>query len=224
MDYKYTSIDEDRRARSHSWSWRAGVIGAVVTGAALVAAVSSLTTFVIMTSAGGQRPQQFSCGETLDEVPSTPRFSCGETFDEAHQRGCTFDALTLTWLPPQCSTYGAKEFLEISKSSGNGTWQYWEEKGGSNELGGFEALSYLPTGSSYWTTQEEHLHHCMWMLMRVHDAATTPGKRLDSRSSSYEHTKHCLDMLVEQASIGAGEKLSQVIVNGRSLDIGWTAC
>jgi len=221
MDYKYTSIDEDRRPKEGGrwWLWRAQFIGTVLIGAALIAALSSVATLGVIKI---HRPQQFSCSETSEEAHQ--QFSCGETFDEAHQRGCTFDALTLTWLHPKCSQYGSQEFLEIAKNSSNGSWQYWDDKSALHELGGYQALSYLPDGATYWTTQEEHLYHCKWMLMRVYDAATTPGKRLDSKSGSHEHTEHCLDMLVEQAIIGAGEKLSQVIVNGRSMDIGWTAC
>lgn len=207
MGYEYTSIDEDRRERS--WLWRATFIGTVLIGAILIAALSSVATIGVM---------------TWDKISRAPKqFSCGETFDEAHQRGCTFDPLTLTWLHPECSLYGSQEF-QISQTSKNSTWEYWEDKGGSLELGGYEALSLLPPGTSYWMTQEQHLNHCMWMLSRAHDAAITPGKRLDSKSSSPEHARHCLDMLVELASIGTGEKLSQVIVKGWSKDIGWTAC
>lgn len=208
MDYKYTSIDKDRRERPRDT--RLGFLGAILIVAILSAALSSMATFIVMTSIKVEKHQQ--------------QFSCGETFDEAHQRGCTFDPLTLTWLHPKCSQFGQKEFLEISKTSSNGSWEYWEDSAGLHELGGYETLSYLSAGSSYYTTQEEHLHHCMWMLMRVHDAATNPGKHLDSKSGSYEHTKHCLEMLVEQAKLGAGDSLFQVNVEGLSMDIGWTAC
>lgn len=206
MDYKYTSIDEERRGRC--WPWKRELIAAV-----LIAALSSMATFGVMTSVKAMQGNA--------KVHRSQQFSCGETFDEAHQRGCTFDALTLAWLHPKCSQYGAQEFQE---TSGNDSWQYWEDESGLHELGGYEALSHLPGGSSYWTTTEAHLYHCQWLLLRIHDAATTPGKLLDSKSSSYEHTKHCLDVLVEQARIGVGEKLSQVSANGTLVDIGWTVC
>jgi hypothetical protein len=220
MDYKYERIDEDRRERL--WLWKTQFLGAVLLGAAAIAALSSVATVGVMKSLQAQVSRQLCDKDPLVEPPK--QYSCGESFDEAHQRGCTFDALTLTWLHPKCSQYGQKEYLEVSKTSINGSWQFWDDKSGTHELGGYEALTYLPEGESYWTTQQEHLHHCMWMLMRVHDAATTPGKRLDTKSGSFEHTKHCLEMLVEQATIGAGENISHINVKGRSMDIGWAAC
>ena len=221
MDYKYTSIDEDRQPieAGRWWLWKAQFIATLLVGAALIAALSSAATLGVIKT---HNSQLAPCGETPKEAHQ--QYSCGETLDEAHQRGCTFDALTLTWLHPKCSQYGAQEFQDVSKNSTFGSWRYWDDKSALHELGGFQALSYLPDGAMYWTTQEAHFHHCKWMLMRVYDAATTADKRLDSKSGSREHTEHCLDMLVAQAIIGAGEKLSQVTVGGRSMDIGWTAC
>lgn len=207
MDYKYASIEENRRRSP--WPWRVAAIGAVLMAAILIAVLSSLATIHLMTPVEHDSPKQFSCGETLDE---------------AHQRGCTFDALTLSWLHPKCSIYGHQQFLEIPKNSSAGTWQYWKDEGGSQEIGNYEAVSMLPPRSRYWTTQEQHLDHCKWMLARIHDAATTPGKRLDTKTASHEHTMHCLEVLVEAAKVGVGEKLSSVIVHGETVDIGWPAC
>ena len=153
MDYKYTTVDEERQGRG--WPWKKELIAAI-----LIAALSSMVTFGVMTSV---KVMQGNATEHMSQ-----QFSCGETFDEAHQRGCTFDALTLTWLHPKCSQYGAQEFQEISKTSSTGSWQYWEDKGGMHELGGYEALSYLPGGSNYWTTTEAH-----FLPLRVDAIAVT---------------------------------------------------
>lgn len=225
MDYEYSSIEDDKRDEDRQrrwWLWRAQFFAAILMGSALIAVLSSLATIGIMSSVKTCTPQQFSDGDTTEDTAL--QFSCGESFDDAHQRGCTFDPLTLMWLHPKCSQYGQQEFLEAGKNSSGGSWQYWDDKSGQHAAGNYEGLSMLPVGGEYWTTQEEHLYHCMWMLMRVHDAATTPGKRLDSKSGSLEHTKHCLEMLVEQAVIGAGPKISQINVHGSSMDIGWAAC
>ncbi|KAK3613805.1 hypothetical protein LTR22_028005, partial [Elasticomyces elasticus] len=149
MDYEYTSIDGDRRGRW--WLWRASFMGAVLAGAILIAALSSVATFGVLTSS-----VRTSGVITSGKVSGAPKqFSCGETFDEAHQRGCKFDPMTLTWLHPECSLAGSQEFQIAS----NSTWTYWEDKGGSHELGGYEALELLPPGTSYWMTQEQHLYH-----------------------------------------------------------------
>lgn len=203
MDYKYISIDEENLEKGgHWWPWKREIISAI-----LIAALSSIATFGIISLLSVK-------------IPESDQFTCGKTFAEAHQRGCIFDPLTLTWLPPECSQHGQQEFLE---ASGNGTWHYWEDPDGLLELGTYEALSHLSPGTHYYTTQEQHLNHCMWMLLRVHDALTH-GKRLSTRTISYEHSKHCLGMLVEEAKIGVGEKLTQVNVKGTAPDVGFSVC
>lgn len=147
--------------------------------------------------------------------------SCGETFDEAHARGCTFDALTLTWLRPECSQHGNEEFLE---AAGNETWRYWEEKmDGLVELGHYEALAYLPPGSEYLATYEQFLTHCMWILLRVHNALEY-GKRLDFQSISYDHSKDCLGLLLTEAKRGAGENLTQLGTHAVANEISYGVC
>ena len=219
MDYKYSRIDEERdEARRAQWSlwwlWRANFIGAVLLGATLIAALSSLATVGVINMTS-------RTSSTESELPK--QYSCGESFDEAHQRGCKFDSLSLTWLHPKCSQYGQEEFHNSGVTS-NDTWEYWEKKGGGHVIGGYEAVALLAPGSFYWTTQEHHLYHCVWMLRRIHDAAVNPGKRLDAESSSAEHAKHCVDMLGKWAAVGVADTLTDITIKGVAMDIGMNAC
>jgi hypothetical protein len=205
MDYKYTSIDEKSQTRRGHW-WllcRREIILAV-----LMAALSSVVTLGItsLLSHNGLQSQPLSCGKT---------------FNEAHSHGCTFDSLTLTWLRPECSLHGQEGFNE---AAGIETWRYWEEKnGGLFELGGYESLANLPPGSLYLATYEQYLTHCMWILLRVHDALEN-GKRLDFRSISYEHSKDCLSLLLKEAKRGVGENLTQLSTHAVANEIGYGVC
>ncbi|RDW62073.1 hypothetical protein BP6252_11506 [Coleophoma cylindrospora] len=201
MHYEYANINDPKRARWQQWRWN-------ITSAILIAILSSIATFGI-TSLLSHRGLE------------TQPVSCGKTFKEAHDRGCTFDPLTLTWLRPECSLHGQKEFLE---SAGSETWRYWEDKDGSLvELGGYESLVHLPPGSLYLATHEQYLNHCMWILLRVHHALEY-GERLDFRTISYEHSKDCLGLLLNEAKRGVGENLTQISTRAEAPEIGYGVC
>lgn len=205
MDYKYTSIDDTSETRQGHWwsSWRKEIVSAI-----LIAILSSAATFGIASLLSDRG------------VQSQP-VSCGKTFEEAHAHGCTFDALTLTWLRPECSQHGNKEFLD---AAGNETWRYWEEStNGLVELGHYESLAYLAPGSLYLATYDQYLTHCMWILLRVHHALEY-GQRLDFQSISYEHSKDCLDLLLKEAKRGVGENLTQLSTHAVANEIDYGVC
>lgn len=200
MDYDYSSIDEAKH--KYRRPWRRAVIAAILAAALSTIAILGFTSW------------------TWFRTLEPHKFTCGETLEDAHQRGCIFDSLTLTWLHPECSFHGHQEFLE---TSGNKTWHFWQDKHGTVEYASYQSLSLLPPGTTYYVTQGEHLNHCMWNMLRVHDALLN-GKRLDAVTSKYQHSKHCLSMLVEQATFGDKEDLAKVSVAGRTGRIGFNSC
>lgn len=201
MDYEYSSINEEMHKYRKPWRRRT-FIAAILTAAISITAILGFISWKWF------------------RVSEPPIFTCGETLEEAHQRGCIFDSLTLTWLHPKCTLHGHQEFLE---SSGNETWKFWQDNQGLVEYASYESLSLLPHGTMYHVTQGEHLNHCMWNVLRVHDALVN-GKRLDAVTSQYHHSKHCLSMLVEQATFGFKEDLEKISVTGRTGRIGFNSC
>ena len=224
MNYDYTSLHSEQREKGQAYdrSWKK--VALVVLAIILTAVLSSMATVGIMTSGTLHRLQTAS-PRPDSSLEASSRFSCGETRDEAQRRGCTFDAITLSWLHPGCSKFGHQEFLDVSVASHNGSqWQYWEDRDGLKQLDGYAALSNLSPGSIYWTTSEAHLYHCVWMIWRVYDAAMT-GKRLDAKkASSHEHMEHCLKVLADHASIGLGDSLTQIEASGHVHGVGWNSC
>ncbi|CZR65505.1 uncharacterized protein PAC_15405 [Phialocephala subalpina] len=141
------------------------------------------------------------------------RFTCGSTLDEALARGCTFDPMTVQWLPPQCSRAGLDEFLvahgthtpyrKRSESSypdqiaNESTWRYYTDETQAVEY--VDGLQAAPVGHyMYYTTRGEHLAHCTYILIRGAEARAA-GERLDLLSGDLEHTRHCALFLFEYA-------------------------
>src|SRR4051812_2353235 len=98
-------------------------------------------------------------------IPEPPRLKCGNSVEEALALGCTFDPLSLAWLPSYFPRDVAHEFVE---AAGNGTkWRYWMDKEGAKELRGIDELARIAPKVLYWTTVREHMNHCVYMLLRV---------------------------------------------------------
>lgn len=112
------------------------------------------------------------------------RYTCGETIEEAVGRGCTFDPLTVTWLPAQCSRAGTDEFL-AAKRNDNSLWKYYLDGNGTAEVAN---LGSRLGDRIYWTTKGEHLSHCAYILIRGAEA-----------QQSGHHTRHCALFLLEAA-------------------------
>lgn len=127
----------------------------------------------------------------------TPRkeHSCGTTVEEAKVRGCTFDPLTVSWLPTQCSREGYKQFHEFSLKN---SLQYYRDNQSISEIIGPEALSERGGTIGYWTTTGEHLAHCAFIFLRLH-AAMDRALRVDNTALNPLHTSHCVDYLLEAA-------------------------
>lgn len=151
-------------------------------------------------------------------IAARHRYTCGSTKEEAIARGCTFDPLTVQWLPKQCSRKGLDQFLvahgtdyswrrSASGSESNDTsmdqipneptWRYFADEAQTVEY--VNGLMDAPIGHyTYYTTRGEHLAHCAFMLVRAAEARKA-GERMDTLTEEYEHSVHCALFLWEYA-------------------------
>ena len=118
--------------------------------------------------------------------------SCGSSIAEAQRRGCTFDYLAKSWLHPKCPRIGTEEFLELGEGQSEQSWTYWQDDDAEAE---FNDISKLASNESnpkwWWSTEEEHLNHFAYMLVRLAHAFHE-GTRIDSKSGDLHHAKHCM--------------------------------
>ncbi|KAJ5055174.1 hypothetical protein J3E72DRAFT_175452, partial [Bipolaris maydis] len=120
------------------------------------------------------------------------KYNCGNSIEDAIAKGCSYDPLTLTWLPKPCSREGAADFA--TANNGNSFYYYTDRHKTSKIL---DLGSRLGT-NIYWSTAGEHLAHCAFIIIRK-AAAEENNEPLDHLSSSFHHTRHCALMLLEAA-------------------------
>lgn len=108
------------------------------------------------------------------------------------ERNCTFDPLTVQWLPQTCIRAGADEF------SAREPWQYWTDQAGQQEIADLSHHTGPGDEHWYWTTGREHLTHCVYMLLRVAKVGQGEGK-MDGMSGNYNHSVHCAMNLLDAA-------------------------
>ena len=162
---------------------------------------------------------------SLQAAQIPPHQNCGDSIEEALARGCSFDPLTAAWIPPNCPRDMTTEFIEAGGASKDKKWRYWADKEGEHEFQGFEELSHNGTGARYWTTQREHLNHCLYMLLRVHrlmQRARHGDGRVDWKSESFSHFTHCATMLYN-TSIAHDQKLDDIRASGQ-IAFGYGSC
>ncbi|KAJ5807418.1 hypothetical protein N7447_010874 [Penicillium robsamsonii] len=120
------------------------------------------------------------------------KYTCGNSTEEAKRRGCTFDVLSMNWLPEQCARDETQEFIDYAV---NETWVYYRDRHAEHPIEGADELSELGD-KFWWSTQREHLVHCAFMILRLHKVLERGGK-IDHLTGSFGHTKHCVMMLLE---------------------------
>ncbi|KAL3424523.1 hypothetical protein PVAG01_03804 [Phlyctema vagabunda] len=113
------------------------------------------------------------------------KYHCGNSAAEAKELGCTFELMTVSWMPPACHDDELnQEFRSVRE------WHFYDDLKGSREIGEAE-LSELTVMA--YGTNEFHRMHCGYSWMKMHRALQRQG-RIDKGLSYYKHTTHCADM------------------------------
>jgi hypothetical protein len=138
----------------------------------------------------------------------TQHQDCGSTVASARAANCAFDLLSNSWLPSSCYDYETDlEFRSwiVHPNRTHGAWPYFTSRSlsHSTHIPDIETLSST-IGVWLWSTQEQHVGHCIFWARRVH--RTLEGKVKQSMSvKNMKHSFHCanevLDSLLGEAPL-----------------------
>lgn len=186
-------LEDEKSPRAASSHWSKVLIASLLLSATIGTTV--LLTLAAVSHPGKLQPCHLQPNQRVDPEH---KLDCGSSVEEAIGRGCTFDHLTLLWLPQECVRTGNDEFRQYNDE--NGAWHYWTDKQGTNTI---TDLPHALDKEGFWTTQREHTAHCAFVFMRLVDAANGDGI-FDQKTWSYEHGEHCARLLLERAMKAPG--------------------
>ncbi|KAF1994326.1 hypothetical protein P154DRAFT_447844 [Amniculicola lignicola CBS 123094] len=162
-----------------------------------------------------------SLGTLAGQRPSSTKeeLHCGNSSTEARARGCVFDLLTNNWMPAYCADpYTDAEYREwvLDPKRHLGSWAYFHDEQGKNQVKSEEHLSDM-VGQHIYTTTENHLAHCAFLARRMHRLVT--GDIAAVAHNTFKHTIHCTSSLLKSFD---GWDHEQVI--GSTFDVGIVSC
>ncbi|KAJ5958999.1 uncharacterized protein N7479_006149 [Penicillium vulpinum] len=160
----------------------------VVFAASIALCAAAITFLVVEIRWNSATPYK----QSLYPQFESQKYTCGNSTEEAKRRGCTFDVLSMNWLPEQCARDEALEFIDYAV---NETWVYYRDRHAEHPIEGTDELSELGD-KFWWSTQREHMVHCAFMILRLHKVLERGGK-IDHLTGSFGHTKHCVMMLLD---------------------------
>jgi hypothetical protein len=133
------------------------------------------------------------------------KFHCGRNAKEAKALGCTFELMTVSWVPLECHDDELNQEFRNARD-----WRFYSDLKGSREIGETE-LSEMTVMA--YGTNEFHRMHCGYSWMKIHRALET-GRRIDKGLSYYKHTTHCAEMY----------KPANMSAVGTDVNIGFGSC
>ena len=162
----------------------------------LIGMIVSLVTLSISSSIYLQSLQPISLDTGLDpalrpgEEPVENGYWCGTTPEEARARGCKFDVILYSWVPPLC--YDA-ELQQAYLDQRESEW-YLERGGGSGARVSQERAS---TGEEpgLWLPWAYHDYHCQFIWKMMTRILRNSSMGIPGRLLEYYHTDHCINVL-----------------------------
>lgn len=114
---------------------------------------------------------------------------CGNTATEAKALDCRFDMVLHAWLPRDCVSGDDVEDEVLMYADRDWHWGLDNKTETSLETVRGGELAYV------WTSFDWHVAHCAYVWKRLHRAMLAGDGKVDSYTTSYSHTKHCVEMV-----------------------------
>ena len=109
--------------------------------------------------------------------------TCGGSIEDATAKGCSFDPMSFSWLPPDCYDQELiDQFLQLRD------WTWYINDNGTQAARKEDVLA--GKYDHLYVTDAYHQFHCTYMWRKLHRAVLRDGL-VDSYIGSYKHTAHC---------------------------------
>ena len=175
--------------------------------------ISLLFSILYLVQALLKQPSNNSSQNSIYQVSNC---SCGATINEARAVSCSFDVLSLSWLPPSCRDAAlTQEFAKLGPGV-NGEWNYWADSNGtlSMTLDEVAALAGHEDGFVY-TSLRFHVLHCSFYWRKQWRVANSVvALAMEARYARESHVEHCQEVFMLEGSRETGMTKSLVRLGG----------
>ncbi|KAL6793701.1 hypothetical protein GGI42DRAFT_357402 [Trichoderma sp. SZMC 28013] len=128
-------------------------------------------------------------------------YPCGQNLEEAQSRGCRFDQITWSWIPPHCPVYLSNEYLNATPGQ---PWLWYVEPYKKIVAREDDWPSIFNNEIRVYGERREHHAHCVYMFLNLMKVYESRGKHTQIQTDA-EHMEHCgrlLMKLVEDDPLG----------------------
>ena len=169
----------------------------------------ALTTYAIYNLRTSTRPSYSN-----DPGPLHLDCSCGSNLEEAQSLGCTFDVLSLSWLPAHCRDDELTYEFAHSGPGPNGEWEYWADGNASismtiEEVGllAFQEKGYVFSPLGF------HVAHCSYYWRKEY-RMRAKGLMMEGRYDKESHIEHCHSVFMSDTPKDKGMTRSLIRLGG----------
>ncbi|KAL7940079.1 hypothetical protein V8C42DRAFT_338616 [Trichoderma barbatum] len=143
--------------------------------------------------------------QTNAQLNRQERISCGDTLEDAMRKGCVWDELTNAWMPMECPRAGEAEYIAASGNiDPTKSWIVYKDRNGTIPVDRSLMVNQSsdPFGGlmGWWTTEGQHVAHCLYILQRLAYVVHTEDRR-DFMVGNINHTTHCIKSLFHMAQM-----------------------
>jgi hypothetical protein len=115
---------------------------------------------------------------------------CGHTPDEARARGCIYEPMQRSWIPPECYFSEPVDEYDVFRDR---VWYDDENLTIPSDVEGLESGDVLLTYTRYW-----HDEHCAYVLRKMALAVHLGKKMINSIPANIHHANHCAKAIAER--------------------------
>ena len=124
------------------------------------------------------------------EEPVENGYWCGTTPEEAVKRGCQFDLILYSWVPPPCYDHELQVAYREERES-----EWYRNRGGEGGEMVPQERAALGIEEGLWLSWAYHDYHCQFVFRMMTRILQNTSMGIPGRLLEDYHTHHCIEVL-----------------------------
>lgn len=124
------------------------------------------------------------------EEPVENGYWCGTTPEEALEKGCKFDLILYSWVPPPCYDHELQIAYREERES-----EWYRNRGGEGGETVPQERAALGIEKGLWLSWAYHDYHCQFVFRMMTRILQNTSMGIPGRLLEDYHTHHCIEVL-----------------------------